>query len=138
MNEPLSWDWIDPFTQIDKLYEDFYKAENYYIYVTFLYVDPDNQIEKVNKKAHILETNPISKEQVKQWTHPSDTEYEWVSMLQYNHQSSPEDIQKGLPQENTWKVIEKPTTSIYFDKTIQMFQDLNELLFIFRRRRSNP
>jgi hypothetical protein len=132
MNEPLSWDWIDPFTQLDKLYEDFYKAENYYIYVTFLYVGLDNQIEKVNKKAHILETNPISKEQVKQWTCPSDTEYEWVSILQYNHQSSPEDIQKGQ-QENPWKVIEKPTT-IYFDKTIQMFQDLNELLFIFRRR----
>ena len=135
MNEPLSWEWIDQFTQIDKLYEDFYKAENYYIYVTFLYLDHEHQIEKVYKKVHILETNPLSKEQMKQWTHPPGPEYELLSILQYNHRSSPEDIQKGLPQEETnrWKVVEKPTSAIYFDKTIQMFQELNELLFIFRR-----
>jgi len=131
MNEPLSWDWIDQFTQIDKLYEDFYKAENEYIYVTFIYIDHENQIEKVCKNVHILESNPLSKEQMNKWIHHPGDEYTLLTILQYNYLSSPEDIQKGKQDMNNWKVMEKST--IYFDKTIQMFQDLNELLFIFRR-----
>lgn len=130
MNEPLSWDWLDQFTQMDKLYEGFYKAENDYIYVTFIYIDQENQIEKVCKQVHILETNPLSKEQIQKWC--PENGYQLVTILQYNYQSSPEDIQKGKQDTNEWKVMEKPT--IYFDKTIQMFQDLNELLFLFRRR----
>jgi len=41
----LEDDWIKKFEEEDKKYEDFYKENNYYINVHFIYIDHESNIE---------------------------------------------------------------------------------------------
>ena len=47
MNTELNDDWIKTFEKTDKLYQDFYKDDLYYIHLKFCYVNRSNEIEKI-------------------------------------------------------------------------------------------
>jgi hypothetical protein len=46
-NDKLNDDWINNFEKTDKLYQDFYRDDLYYINLKFLYVNRENFIEKI-------------------------------------------------------------------------------------------
>ena len=43
----LDDEWINEFNKIDKLYEDFYKDDLYYINLRVIYVNRENEIDKI-------------------------------------------------------------------------------------------
>ena len=43
----LNDDWIVNFEKTDKLYQDFYKDDLYYINLKIIYINRNNEIEKV-------------------------------------------------------------------------------------------
>ena len=59
----LNDDWIHKFDKIDKLYEDFYKDDLYYTNLKFIYINRNNEIEKINQETFLMTTpNKILRE----------------------------------------------------------------------------
>ena len=54
MNIELNDDWINNFEKTDKLYQDFYKDDLYYVNLKFLYINRNNELEKINSESFLL------------------------------------------------------------------------------------
>jgi hypothetical protein len=139
LNDELNDDWINNFEKTDKLYEDFYKDDLYYINLKFFYVNRDNFIEKIKMESYLMSTpNYISREEIlqilKRCTIESDKNYSLLSIIKYNITLEADDIKNFLLNTNedrNFLNIVKNIDAISFEKTINMFQDLNDLIFIF-------
>lgn len=135
----LNDDWINNFDKTDKLYQDFYKDDLYYINLKFIYVNRSNDIEKIKMESYLMSTpNCISREEIlqilKKTTVENDRQYSLLSIIKYNITLDADDIKnflyKNNEERNFLKII-KNIDAISFEKTINMFQDLNDLILIF-------
>ena len=134
----LNDDWINNFEKTDKLYQDFYKDDLYYINLKFVYVNRCNEIEKIKMETFLMSSpNKISREEILQILKKSSIDenrrYSLLSMLKYNITIEPDDIKNFLvyPEERNFLITIKNIDTIIFDKTISMLQDLNDLILIF-------
>ena len=50
----LDDDWIHTFENSDKLYKDFYKDNLYYINLKVLYINRDNEIDKIKQESLLM------------------------------------------------------------------------------------
>jgi len=134
----LNDDWINNFDKTDKLYQEFYKDDLYYINIKFIYINRNNDIEKINMETYLMSSpNYISREEILQILKKSninnDRQYTLLSIIKYNITLDADDIKGFLhsnEERNFLKII-KNIDAISFEKTINMFQDLNDLIFIF-------
>jgi hypothetical protein len=142
MNEVLDEDWINEFEKTDKLFQDFYLDDIYYTEVHFIYINTSNEIEKIKEEHFLLKKpNYISREEIigllKRNTIVNNKKYSILSILKCNITLKPEEIKGFLKSSNPIDYLDnflKPIKNfddIIFEKTINMFQDLNDLLFIF-------
>jgi hypothetical protein len=140
-DERLDDSWIKEFATSDKLYQDFYKDDNYYTDVHYVYVNTDNNIVKIDQETFLFNAkNMISRDDIigliKRNSEVDSVRYSIMSILKYNNTLEPESIKQFVyddPDNTTYNYMTpiKNIDSIKFDPTINMFQDLNDLLFIF-------
>jgi hypothetical protein len=138
-NSELNDDWIAEFERNDKLYQDFYKDDIYYINLKCVYVNRDNEIDKINTETFLMSTpNIISREEflqiLKRSSLDADRRYSLLSILRYNITLDADDVRHFLSVDNpvdTFLTVIKTVDSISFEKTIHMMQDLNDLVLIF-------
>ena len=137
----LDNNWITNFEKEDKLYQDFYTDDNYFVHLHFIYIQKNMEIEKIREETFFMKTpNIISREEIvgllKKNAFENNQKYSIFSLLKFNIHLKPEDIPFFLQNPNTnteadfLKTI-KHIDTITFDKTISMFQDLNTLYFIY-------
>jgi hypothetical protein len=134
----LDDEWIKKFENNDKLYEDFYKADLYYINLRLIYVNRDNEIDKMKYESFLL-TNPntVSREEIlgilKKNSVDNEKRYTLLSIIRYNINLEPDEIKTFLSnRENTdYLSVIKNIDTITFEKSINMFHDLNDLILIF-------
>ena len=137
----LDNNWITNFEKEDKLYQDFYTDDNYFVHLHFIYIQKNMEIEKIREETFFMKTpNTISREEIvgllKKNAFENKQKYSIFSLLKFNIHLKPEDIPFFLQNPNTnieadfLKPI-KHIDAITFDKTISMFQDLNTLYFIY-------
>jgi len=146
-NELLDNEWILQFEKSDNLYKDFYKDKIYYINFFFIYINQNNEIDKINSQPILLSTpNYITKEEIiknlKKYTTEQNKHYSLSSILKYNISLNTDDVipflkcnskdldyytKKFLTPIN----INNIENAIYFENTIAMFHDLNDLFFLF-------
>jgi len=142
MNDKLNDDWINHFEENDKLYRDFYKDNLYHINIDFIYINKDNEIEKIKQDTFLLsEQNSIKRDELigllKRNSIDNDKRYTLLSILKYNITLDADDIKNFLLTSDLsvyneqFLTINKHIDTIVFSKTINMFQDLNHLYFIF-------
>jgi len=135
----LNDDWINEFEKTDKLYQDFYKDDLYYINLKYVYVNSNNEIEKINQETFLLSgSNKITREELlkilKRTKNVTNANYSLLSILRYNICIDALDIKHFLlyPNEfDKYLSVIKNIDAVSFEKTISMFQDLNELIFLF-------
>jgi hypothetical protein len=134
----LDDDWICEFEKTDKLYEDFYKDNLYYVNLRVIYVNRENEIDKIKHESFLLNNkNKISQEEIlgilKKNSIDNDRKYSLLSILRYNIVLEPDDIKNYLVNNNNpeYLSIIKNIDDIMFDKSITMFHDLNDLILIF-------
>jgi hypothetical protein len=143
-NINLDDNWIKNFENNDKLYKDFYKDNVYYINIHFIYVNKSNEIEKISNeqfllsKPNILLHNELIKI-LKMYSIIENTRYSLLSILRYNITISPDDVPHFVKiNRDKWNTnymsIIKNIDDIKFDKTINIFQDLNDLIILFYER----
>jgi hypothetical protein len=147
--ELLDESWIKEFENIDKIYEDFYMDNVYYVNINCIYVNKNNNIEKINQERFFMKNpNIISREEIigiikrnslcgGQDNNSSLQSYSLLSIIKYNIILNPEDITLFLKSDdyemynrNFLKAL-RHIDSINFEKTINMFHDLNNLYIIF-------
>jgi len=134
----LNDDWIKNFDKIDQLYQDFYRDDLCYINLKIIYVNKNSEIEKIKQETFLMSSpNYISREEIirilKNNTIDKNVKYTLLSILKYVITLEPEDITHFLNDTYNFmflKVI-KNIDAISFEKTINMFQDLNDLIFVF-------
>jgi hypothetical protein len=141
----LNDDWINNFDKTDNLYKDFYKDDLYYINIDFIYLNKINEIEKMKQETFLLSVqNSITRDELigllKRNMIENDKKYSLLSILKYNITLEPDDIKKFLLSDDTslyndkFLIVNKHIDTIVFEKTINMFQDLNNLFIIFNEK----
>ena len=143
MDLKLDDDWIKKFENVDADYKDFYKDDLYYVNLTFIYVNRENEIEKIKHESFLLSNpNHILREEILQILKKSSIEderrYSLLALLKYNITMDPDDIQKYIALDTGIHTVErnylsiiKNIDSISFDQTISMMHDLNDLILVF-------
>jgi len=134
----LDDEWINNFEKTDRLYKDFYKDDVYYINLRIIYINRDNEIDKIKHESLLTHyPNKISQEQIfeilKKSALDSETRYSLLSILRYNINLEPDQIKNYLLNGDDKKYLSviKNIDTIIFEKTINMFQDLNDLIILF-------
>ena len=142
MNDELNDDWINNFEENDKLYKDFYKDNLCFVNIDFIYINKNNEIEKIKQEPFLMsKQNSITREELigllKRNSIDNDKRYSLLSILKYNITLDSDNIKNFLSASDlssyneAFLTINKHIDTIFFEKTINMFQDLNNLYFIF-------
>lgn len=125
------------------LYKDFYVDDVHYIPISIIYVNVLHEIVKLKQETILMSCpNIITRAEIldiiKKYSIDNTLHYVLQSILKYNICVEPENISQFIKThgENIdyLNIIPK-CDDIYFNKTIHMFQDLNELIFIFYEKR---
>ena len=134
----LDDDWINNFENTDKLYKDFYKDDLYYVNLRAIYINRENEIEKLKQESFLMsKPNSISREEIfeilKKNSVDNDKKYSLLSILKYNIVLEPDDIKLYLNNRNgdEYLSVVKHIDAVVFEKSINMFHDLNDLILIF-------
>jgi len=144
----LDTKWIEEFESIDNNYKTFYTEDIMHIKFHYVYVNKENDIDKVKEETILLRTpNYISREELigilKKNNKLSDTNYTVLSILKYNIDIEPTDvtyyIKNNVEQDETYDFLKsvKNIDSIPLNKSISMFQDLNDIIIIFYEKSVN-
>ena len=136
--DKLNDDWIQRFDEVDELYKDFYKDDVYYVDINVVYVNRQNEIEKIKESPFLMSRpNCVCREEIleilKKCSLEDDRKYSLLSILRYNILLEPDEIKQYLydSSDRNYLHIIKNIDTIYFEKTISMFQDLNDIILIF-------
>jgi hypothetical protein len=135
----LDISWINEFEKVDKDYASFYLEDLNYIKVTILYINNSNEIEKIKEEKILMaKPNSISREEIigilKRNNTKDDKTFTIMTMLKYNLDLEPTDVRNFLlnnANESEYLSVIKDVDEIYLNRTISMFQDLNNLIIIF-------
>ena len=142
MNEELDNTWIKEFENTDKIYQDFYVDDIYYINVSCFYINKNMEIEKIKEETFFMKTpNVVSREEIiglmkRNNILNENRSYKMLSLLKFNISLTPENIYRFLKMDDIMSHSDflspiQPIDNITFQKTISMFQDLNSLYFLF-------
>lgn len=143
--ERLNTQWIEQFKREEDDYNDFYKEPVTSIKVFFLYVNKNNELEHIYSDLCLLIDNRVIKREtiislIKHNQYFHSIKYKLLSILKYNIDLEPNEVTNYI-YETTSRETETPPSmfftaekylnDIYFADSINMFQDLNALFFIF-------
>jgi|694.fasta_scaffold24017_3 hypothetical protein len=141
--QDIDTSWIEEFENLDKEYKDYYTEELATIKIHYIYVNKNNEIERIIQDKLILKTiGTLSKEElisiIKHATICNQVKYSLLYILKYNINLDPIYLKTFIRNKDTLKNIGTPflqsiknIDSIKFDKSISMFHDLNNLFIIF-------
>ena len=97
----LDDEWINEFEKIDKLYQDFYKDDLYYINLRVIYINRENEIDKIKHESFLLKNkNKITQEEIlgilKKNSMDNERKYSLLSILRYNIILEPDEVKNYL------------------------------------------
>jgi len=142
--EDLDLSWINEFEKIDNEYNIYYTEELSFIKIHSIYINNDNEIEKI-KEGKIFLKNPgfLQKEEllsiIKHNSFSNQIKYSLLSILKFNINLEPLHLKTFLRNKNhdigaNFLTSIKNLDTIKFDKSITLFHDINELLIIFHKK----
>ena len=137
LSDDLDCSWIDNFEQSEQEYACFYKEKIESVKLNYIYVDENNSINNIHQETLLLDNGKIDKDKmieiIKNNKNRNKTNYSLISILKYNITLEPEHIKKYVNDELEDEFLSKVDIlqDIYFKDTINLFQDLNCLYFIF-------
>lgn len=137
--ESLDNEWINEFEKEDKDYKDFYNEDLQFLKIHSIYISQKNEIEQIKEEKMFFNDcpNKISKEYLlgilKNNAFNCGKRYSILSILKYNISLQSQDIKNYIRTKESQSFLSliKNIDDISFEKTINMFQDLNELILLF-------
>jgi hypothetical protein len=139
--EDLDTSWLNEFEKIDKEYNTYYTEDLLFVRVNYVYVNTFQEITNLGEDKYIFKTpNVLTKEDliglIKRNNIVNNKKYSLLSILKYNINIEPHNLKTFFRSKNkhigqTYLQSVKHIDNIVFDKTISMFQDLNNIMIIF-------
>jgi len=142
--EDLDLSWIHDFEKIDSEYKNYYTEELSFIRIHSIYVNSNNDIEKVREEKFLLKIPGILQKEellsiIKHNSFSNQIKYSLLSILKFNINLEPIHLKTFLRNKNP--LVGEPflqsiknLDTIKFEKSITMFHDINELLIIFHQK----
>ena len=141
--EEFDTSWIDNFKKDNETYSDFYTEEVTNITLFFIYINNKNDVENLSRDLMILDRkNTVMRDQliqiIKQNQIHNNNKYKLFSLLKYNIDIEPEEIYNFINNKDDssfskrFFIQEKYLNDIIYKNTINIFQDLNSLFFIYK------
>ena len=139
-DKQLDSKWIEDFELQDKNYESFYTEDINHINFHCIYVNRNNDIEKIKEEKLLMKTpNYISRDEMigilKKNSIINNKRYFVLSIVKYNINLEPSDINFFLKPskhlDSTFLTSVTNIDAIPLEKSISMFQDLNDIFIIF-------
>lgn len=131
-------EWIKDYEEKENEYKKFYKEEVNIIDAIFIYINDDNEIYNVKNFKEYIANSQINYERIieiiKNYQNNIDIKHKLMGLLNYKIDIDPENIKQlfnyNINPGTLYSI--KNINNINFDKTINLLQDLNSLIFIFK------
>jgi Txe/YoeB family toxin of Txe-Axe toxin-antitoxin module len=146
--DELDFSWIQEFEKLDNEYKLYYTEDISFIKIHIVYINTNNEIEKIREEKIILKTQGIlCKEEllriIKNNSFSNQNKYSLLSILKYNINIEPIHLKTFLRNKNPaigapFLQSIKHIDTIKFEKSISMFHDINELIIIFHKKIHKP
>jgi hypothetical protein len=140
--EDLDISWINDFTNLDNEYKNYYSEELSFIKIHFIYINTNNEIEKVKEDKVLLKHHGILQKDellsiIKHNSISNQLKYSLLYILKFNINLDPAHLKTFIKsnKQNIGSQFMKSIThldDIRLEKSITMFHDINELLIIFQ------
>jgi hypothetical protein len=142
--EDLDDSWIRDFESKEDEYNNYYTEDLLFIKIHFMYINNNNEIEKIKEEKFIL-NNPgfLQKEEllgiIKNNSKINGIKYSLLSIAKFNINLEPIHLNTFLKNKNSdignnFLTHIKNLDTIKFEKSITLFHDINELLIIFHNK----
>jgi hypothetical protein len=142
--EDLDLSWIKEFEKLDSGYKMYYTEDISFIRIHTIYINTNNEIDKIREEKLILQTHGIlDKEElltiIKHNSFSNEIKYSLLSILKFNINIEPVFLKTFLRNKNPaigspFLQSIKHIDTIKFEKSISMFHDINELIIIFHQK----
>ena len=140
-NIELDSEWIKEFEEKENDYKKFYKEEVNIIDVIFIYINNENEIYNVKNFKDFIANSKISYERIieliKKYQKNMNINHKLMALLNYKIDINPENIKQlfnyNINPGTLYSI--KNINNIYFDKTINLLQDINSIIFIFKENK---
>ncbi len=131
-------EWIKDYEEKENEYKKFYKEEVNIIDAIFVYINHDNEIYNVKNFKEYIANSQINYERIieiiKNYQNNMNVKHKLMALLNYKIDIDPENIKQlfnyNINPGTLYSI--KNINNINFDKTINLLQDLNSLIFIFK------
>jgi hypothetical protein len=138
----LDTSWLDNFNMLDNEYKNYYREDLTFLKINAIYINSNNEIEKLTEeKIYLKIPNLVTKNEVlsiiKKYCVLNNIKYTLLTILKYNIDLEPWDLNLFLRENtfnNNYLLVNKNIDDIKFEKSISLFHDLNNLMFIFYKK----
>ena len=142
MEDELDTEWFEKQIEIEKKYDNFYNTSVDNVKATIVYVDENNTVSCIKREKVSINNGifPRSKivDLVKNYRKLNNDTYSLYAILQFNYDISPDRVIDGkLGIGDEFFNIITHIQDVYFNKTIDMFKDLNDLTIVMKPKSNN-
>jgi hypothetical protein len=137
--ESLDTSWLYKFKKDEYSYTDYYKEPVTEIKLYLLYIKDNELVAKYTRRCALDEHNKLKRDRliyiIKHYQLYNDDNYKLNALLRYNIDLNPEEITDYVYEQsetnNQFITSEKYLEDLHYNDSINMFQDLNALYFIY-------
>ncbi len=136
--EDLDISWIQQFEKTDNEYKIYYAEDITFIIVHYIYLNIDNEIEKIKEEKILLKIpGTILRDElisiIKHNLISNEMKYSLMSILKFNIHLEPIHLNTFLKNHTECGTLQsiKNIDTIKFNKSISMFHDINNLFILF-------
>jgi len=138
-DEILDTSWLKKFKKTENRYNHFYKEPLTSVRLYLLYIDKNKTLTSVDTiRCALDENNSLKRDRlialIKYYQLRAGINYKLNSLLRYNIDLNPDEINNYINEVNASGLFlkaEKYLEDIHYNDSIQMFQKLNALYFIY-------
>lgn len=138
-DENIDTSWVDDFKTQELHYNHFYKEPITSIKLYVLYANKEKELIKIEKKRCLLDTKGWLHQDrliaiIKDFKTHAGVQYKLHSLLRYNIDLSPDEVTdfiNNTSMPSRFLTSEKYLTDLHYNDSIQMFQNLNALYFLY-------
>ena len=140
MEEIIDQQYIKDFEDKEKEYNNFYNEDIKQIKIIYLYINNDNEVYNIKSENENIENNCLTKERILYLIKNNQvnllTKHKLVSLLKYNIDLEHTELKNFILNESTnnYLISLKIIDTIHFNKSINIFNDLNSAIFVFTNK----
>jgi hypothetical protein len=140
MEEIIDQQYIKEFEDLEKEYNNFYNEDIKQIKIIYLYINNDNEVYSIKSENEKIENSCLTSERILYLIKNNQTnlltKHKLVSLLKFNIDLEHTELKNFILNESTnnYLISLKIIDTIQFNNSIDIFNDLNSVIFIFTNK----